>query len=68
MVNDIKALVDCDWQVRFTHIYRDGNTCMDTLARMGSEDSMLLRVWDSPPNNILRLLLTDRVGTVYLRL
>ena len=67
IVEDIRALVARDWQVRFMLIWREGNGCADFLAKMGSEDLISLRIWDKPLDGVRRLLAEDREGTVYVR-
>lgn len=48
MLEDIRALVSRDWQVRITHVWREANRCADALARLGSEGSEALKIWGTP--------------------
>ena len=62
VIEDIKALVVCDWQTQFSHIWREGNRCADAMAKFGSEETPSLRNWDNRSSWI-----EDSVGTVYIR-
>ena len=39
VIEDIKALVNRDWEVRLSHIWREGNCCADALAKLGGVGS-----------------------------
>ena len=57
VLEDIRALKACDWQVLSTHISREVNKCADAMARFGGEGQDPLKFWETnPPLQVLPIL------------
>lgn len=69
--NDIDVLVaDCRNSlrgpiVRIQHCYREGNKCMDALAKRGAFLSQNCSIFLDPPSDVALLLSLDMAGTLY---
>lgn len=42
-------LIDIDWEVQITHIYREANKCVDALVNVSCEHKDGLVVYESTP-------------------
>ncbi|KAK4268096.1 hypothetical protein QN277_024799 [Acacia crassicarpa] len=51
----------------FVHVYREGNTCADSLANFSLVHGESYTVFENPPLAILRCLYNDYVGVAYPR-
>ncbi|KAF7843621.1 ribonuclease H [Senna tora] len=47
------------------HIFREANQCADGLAKLGSHNQILFRLWECPPPEISLALLADLAGTSF---
>jgi len=56
------------WRLHFCHVLREGNKCVDVLARIESSHEDNFVQWDTPPQQLHSLLLVVVVGVVYIRL
>ena len=56
-----------DWQVQFSHIWCEGNSYADALAKLGTKGLSSFTTWDSPPLDIHCLLSKDSKEIMYLR-
>lgn len=62
IMKDIADLLSRDWEVVIKHIYREGNQCADLMARIGLQQSDLVRCWSSPPEGARLRLSEDKEG------
>ena len=49
-----------------THVYREGNSCADVLARWGSTMAKVFVVFDYPPNPDILYLVNLDIAGVYV--
>ncbi|XP_075673827.1 uncharacterized protein LOC142643165 [Castanea sativa] len=62
------VLEDCRWlishigQVRIGHCYREANSCVDCLARIGTAQENNFILYHDSPMDLLELLSSDNVG------
>lgn len=54
---DIRQVMGWSWESKLVHVYREGNTCADFLAKKGAEGSFLLDVYQDYPKGILSLIM-----------
>ena len=64
---DIRALLQRQWNVRVSHMFREGNFCADALAKRGATQMEEVTLWNSPPSDLHQLLLADCMGVVFNR-
>ena len=63
LLYDCKCLLTRFIQVQVTHVYREGNRCVDALARWGSNMVEAFAIFDTPPSsNVVYLVNMDNVG------
>ncbi|KAJ1382232.1 Ribonuclease H domain [Sesbania bispinosa] len=58
----IKKLLQKNWQVSITHVYREANLVADKLSRMGDPSSSQVSFWNSPPPSIKVLFDQDSLA------
>ncbi|KAK4278982.1 hypothetical protein QN277_016750 [Acacia crassicarpa] len=58
----IRRLLAQEWQVRMTHVYREGNRCADFLASYVLRLEVGIHVFQEPPDGITGLLSEDALG------
>jgi hypothetical protein len=51
--------MNLEWEVNLSHTLREGNSCADFLAKVGSSNDTKLRIWSSPPEGLNSLLRDD---------
>jgi hypothetical protein len=66
LTQDIKELLSHN-NVTLCHTLREGNQCVDFLAKLDASSDVDLVIHDSPPTGMLDLLRSDSVGTVFIR-
>ena len=60
---DCRCLLTRFIQVQVTHVYREGNRCVDALARWGSNMAEAFAIFDCPPSSdVVYLVNMDNVG------
>jgi ribonuclease HI len=59
VIANIKQLMSLEWEVNLSHSLREGNSCADFLAKVGSSNDTKLRIWSSPPEGLNSLLRDD---------
>ena len=64
---DIRALLQRQWNVRVSHMFREGNFCANALAKRGATQMEEVTLWNSPPSDLHQLLLADCMGVVFNR-
>lgn len=64
IVNRIRTLLCLDWDVCFSHCYREANACADAMATISCDEDVVLCLFESPPTLISPLWLTDLIGVV----
>jgi len=68
LIQDIKDLLNLDWQASIDHTLREGNNCADFLAKTDASSTSELVVHISPPTGLFDLLDSDSAGTRFRRL
>jgi ribonuclease HI len=66
LIQDIKDLL-ASRNFRIFHTLREGNQCADFLAKLGASSNASYSVHQSPPLDLISLLRSDAMGTVFLR-
>ncbi|GAU28906.1 hypothetical protein TSUD_59160 [Trifolium subterraneum] len=56
IMKKIQELLNLDWEIRLTHIYRDANRCTDILANMGSNLAANKIIYEEPPLEVRQVL------------
>lgn len=67
IIGRIKRLLLREWEVASQHLLREGNAAVDFMTKHGASSLQSLTVWEGPPPSIDRVLLADRLGTMFLR-
>ena len=68
LLNDCRYLLSRFLQTRVVHVFREGNRCVDALARLGSCMAKEFLVFDNPPSPaVLYFVNTDAAGVLYNR-
>lgn len=67
VITDIKALMILDWEVNLSHTLREGNASADFLAKLGSTNDNKMKIWNSPPEDLKSLLLSDSTRMLHPR-
>ena len=68
LLNDCRYLLSRFLQTRVVHMFREGNRCVDALARLGSCMAKEFLVFDNPPSpDVLYFVNTDAAGVLYNR-
>lgn len=62
LVNRIRALLSLYWEVRFSHCYREANSCADAMASIGCNQEVILCLYEFPPAIVSPLWLADFIG------
>ncbi|KAK4270869.1 hypothetical protein QN277_019637 [Acacia crassicarpa] len=68
IVRRIHNLLDEDWRVTITHVYREGNQCADFLATFALNLEEGLHLLQEPPRAMHFLLHADAVGEGRVRM
>ncbi|KAL6580295.1 hypothetical protein OROMI_008319 [Orobanche minor] len=58
----VKQVLEQEWQVKVSHVYREANSMADCLASMGCEPSDELCIYHHPPDFILHFMHADCNG------
>jgi hypothetical protein len=58
----IRKLSSLPWVISFTHILREGNKCVDRLAKCGATNTNFLKMWTSHPPQLNSIMLADTWG------
>lgn len=61
LVNEIQKLLNLLWEVRLSHVYREGTWCADALASVGCFEVEPLIVYELCPVLVGQLLLGGRL-------
>lgn len=64
LVTHIRKLLDVNWAVRISHVYREANKCADCLANIGCDQQQALEFYVQPPL-VLEVLLDNDVRRVF---
>jgi hypothetical protein len=68
LIKRIRALLQEDWEVNISHVFREANRCADALANMGSAGSTELVLYDYPPSEVALVAFDDFRGVSLPRL
>jgi ribonuclease HI len=68
LLKHIKNLLAMDWIVEISHTYREANKCADVLANIGCSLSYDVVFYDSCPDNISDIYVSDTQGSSTPRL
>jgi ribonuclease HI len=63
IMKHIWRMMDRDWEVEVSHIYREANKCADTLAKVGCNLDLELQIFEICPFFLTDLVSADMVGT-----
>ncbi|GAU49474.1 hypothetical protein TSUD_91460 [Trifolium subterraneum] len=67
ILNNIKDILNRDWQVSILHTFREGNTCAHYLAKHGAHNNIVFTTIAIPPAGLNLHLLTDASGIIFSR-
>ncbi|PNX68108.1 ribonuclease H, partial [Trifolium pratense] len=62
IIQQIRHLHQGDWNVSFKHTLREGNECVDWLAKTGASCNDILKIWNSYPPQLSLVLMADVMG------
>jgi ribonuclease HI len=65
LIQDIKHLLN-QINVTVSHTLREGNQCADFMTKLGVSSDVDLLLHESPPVDLINLLRSDYVGTLFL--
>ena len=65
VIMEIKSWLLKEWCVSVTHVLREGNQCVDHLAKLDASLEERLVILEEPPNIIIPSLCLDRMGAVF---
>ncbi|CAA0820803.1 Unknown protein [Striga hermonthica] len=68
LMNIRDKMISLIGNVRFFHIWREGNSVADILARRGAKEEAFFTTWAFPPDDVLTLLAKDAAWLPYMRL
>ncbi|CAA0815416.1 Unknown protein [Striga hermonthica] len=68
LIMNIRDKISSIANLRFFHIWREGNSVADRLARRGSKEEAFFTTWAFPPDDLLTLLAKDAAMFPYPRL
>jgi ribonuclease HI len=68
LMKKIRALLQEEWEVKISHVFREANRCADILANMGSVGSTELVLYDYPPSEVALIAFDDLRGVSLPRL
>ncbi|PNX86004.1 hypothetical protein L195_g042079, partial [Trifolium pratense] len=64
---NIKDLLAKDWRVKVVHTFREGNVCVNYLAKLGARNPEVYSPIAIPPNGMSLLLLAYASETLFSR-
>lgn len=67
MKENIRRLLNKDWQVHLQHVYGEGNRCADCLANIAFTHDVGILHHDQPPSGCLQVLLDNIAGVALPR-
>ncbi|MCI12539.1 ribonuclease H protein [Trifolium medium] len=67
IIANIHDLLKLDWDISLSHTLREGNACVDFLAKLGLTNDTKLTVWEAPPNDMKELLSSYTLRVAYPR-
>lgn len=59
LILEICRLLNDGWRVRVSHIYREGNACVDALANLAYNMEVDVLMYEQPPAYLTLLLCSD---------
>ena len=68
LLDDCRLLISKFQQVHFKHCFRQSNHCADALARLGADQDLDFRIFESPPVDVCVFLEQDINGLFFNRL
>ncbi|XP_057432515.1 uncharacterized protein LOC130725286 [Lotus japonicus] len=63
----IRAMLSRPWMVRLEHTLREGNACVDYMAKAGALQDHRFALVQEPPPDLVLLLLADARGISFIR-
>ena len=67
LVRDIKRMLNRSWEIKFAHIYREGNRCADAIANHALFLPQGLYILDELPHAVRKILMEDIMGVCFPR-
>lgn len=67
LVRRIKELLQQDWQVQISHVFREGNMVADALAKLTLANTARKLWFSTPPLEVTSMVENDREGKVIWR-
>lgn len=68
LVANCQELLERDWYVVLSHVYRELNWVADMMARLSHNVDYGCRLFSSPPHEVIKLLEADHLGLAKPRL
>ncbi|PNX57406.1 hypothetical protein L195_g050384, partial [Trifolium pratense] len=67
VLGQIRIFRTCNWSLSFSHTLREENECADWLAKYSAQSDVNIKLWTSPPLQIVHALLADATGDLRQR-
>jgi ribonuclease HI len=68
LVQNIRRLLELDWEVKICHSYREANFCADALANLACDGGFTMILYEQCPAQVRSIYLADVVGVYTPRL
>ena len=68
ILDDCRMLINNFQQIQVNHVFRQSNRCADALARIGADQVLDFRSFESPPVDVFDLVEQDKSGLYFNRL
>lgn len=66
-LQNIRRLLQMNWEVKFVHVFREVNGVADELASLGCTCNEVMVYHDGPPKEVGHLIFNDARGTAFPR-
>ncbi|CAJ2646723.1 unnamed protein product [Trifolium pratense] len=66
VITNIQDMLKLNWDITLSHSLREGNFSADWLAKLGSANDTKIKIWESPPEALKSILLSDALKSILL--
>ncbi|CAJ2632330.1 unnamed protein product [Trifolium pratense] len=67
VITNIQDMLKLNWDITLSHSLREGNFSADWLAKLGSANDTKIKIWESPPEALKSILLSDALRVLHPR-
>lgn len=67
LLDDCRMLINNFQQIQVSHVFRQSNRCADALARVGADQALDFRSFESPPVDVSVIVEQDKSGLFFNR-